>query len=156
MLPVQRKRLAGNWVGTRMANETANVATLTTAYKLWNDSKGGSVDHWLGFLTDDVKFGSLAAGAVHMAFATHYDNRQKLKAYFDGLLSGWDMIHFTVDEFIAQGDSVVMRGHVAWRNKHTGKICATPKVDYWRFRDGKAVEFFEYFDTAGAQAAATP
>ena len=139
-----------------MTNEIANVAALTTAYKLWNDSKGGSVDHWLGLLTDDVNFGSLAAGAVHMAFATDYDNKQKLKSYFDGLRMDWEMIHFTVDEFIAQNDSVVMRGRVAWRNKRTGKVCNSPKVDYWRFRDGKAVEFFEYFDTAGAQAAATP
>ena len=30
----------------------------------------------------------------------------------------------------------------------TGKIVETPKVDFWRFRDGKAVEFYEYYDTA--------
>jgi len=30
----------------------------------------------------------------------------------------------------------------------------TPKVDFWRFRDGKAVEFYEYFDTACVAAAA--
>jgi hypothetical protein len=28
--------------------------------------------------------------------------------------------------------------------------------DCWRFRDGKAVEFYEMFDTAAAFAAATP
>jgi hypothetical protein len=31
-----------------------------------------------------------------------------------------------------------------------------PKVDIWRFRDGKAVEFYEMFDTTAAFAAATP
>jgi ketosteroid isomerase-like protein len=32
----------------------------------------------------------------------------------------------------------------------------TPKVDVWRFRDGKAVEFSEFYDTAQAYAAAQP
>jgi ketosteroid isomerase-like protein len=35
----------------------------------------------------------------------------------------------------------------AWRNKKAGKVCETRKVDVWRFRDGRAIEFYEYFDT---------
>jgi ketosteroid isomerase-like protein len=31
----------------------------------------------------------------------------------------------------------------------------TPKIDFWRFKDGKAIEFYEYFDTACVAAAAT-
>ena len=77
-----------------------------------------------------------------------------MKAYFDGLLTDWTMVHYTVDEYIAQGDTVVARGACAWTNKTTGKIAETPKVDFWRFRDGKAVEFYEYFDTACVAAAA--
>lgn len=49
-----------------------------------------------------------------------------------------------------------MRGSTAWRNKRTGKTAETPKVDFWRFRGGKAVEYYEYFDTARVIAAATP
>ena len=139
-----------------MGNEATNVDLLKNAYARWHDTKGGSVDIWLGLLDDDIKFGSVAAGAAHVAFATNYNNKQALGAYFEGLLNGWDMLHFTVDEFIAQGDSVVMRATTSWMNKHTKKVFTTPKLDFWRFRDGKAVEFFEYFDTAGAQAAATP
>jgi ketosteroid isomerase-like protein len=129
-----------------MGNEASNIATLKSAYKSWHDSKGGSVDQWM----------SLAGGAAHVAFATNYTSKNALGDYFTGLRSGWEMIHYTTDEYIAQNDTVVMRGSTAWRNKHTGKICATPKLDYWRFRDGKAVEYFEYFDTAGLQAAAMP
>jgi ketosteroid isomerase-like protein len=64
------------------------------------------------------------------------------------------MIYYKVDEFIADGDAVVARGSCAWTNKRTGKRAETPKVDFWRFKDGKAVEFYEYFDTAAAAAAA--
>jgi len=48
-----------------------------------------------------------------------------------------------------------MRGSTAWRHKRTGKVADTPKVDFWRFRDGKAVEFYEYYDTAAVFAAAS-
>ena len=36
-----------------------------------------------------------------------------------------------------------------------GKAFDTPKADFWRLRDGKIVEFYEYFDTAQVMAAAT-
>jgi hypothetical protein len=91
-----------------------------------------------------------------MAFARSYSNRDALRGYFDGLLGEWEMIHYTASEFVAQDDKVFMRGSTAWRNKRTGRSVETPKVDFWRFRDGKAVEYYEYFDTARVVAAATP
>jgi len=133
-----------------------NVRALTKAYTLWHETRGGSVDHWMTLIHDDIQFGSLARGAPEMSFTTPYSNSHALRGYFQGLLAEWDMIHFTVDEFVAEDDAAVMRGHCAWRHKRTGKEVDTPKVDFWRFRDGKAVEFYEYFDTARAFAAALP
>jgi uncharacterized protein len=49
----------------------------------------------------------------------------------------------------------VMLGRCSWRYKKTGKVVSTPKCDSWRFANGKAVEFYEYFDTAQVHAAAT-
>ena len=135
--------------------DTANVAALRRAYTRWHQSKGSSVDEWMALLADSITFNSLAAGAAHVAYLTSYDRKQALRPYFDGIFKNWTMIHFTVTEFIEQGDVVVARGSCAWQNKRTGKICETPKMDYWRFRDGKAVEYFEYYDTAGVQAAST-
>jgi ketosteroid isomerase-like protein len=139
-----------------MSDEASNVAVLKDAYRRWHDTKGGSVDHWMGLVADDIKFGSLAQAAPEMAFARSYSNRDALRGYFDGLLGEWEMIHYTASEFVAQGDSVFMRGSTAWRSKKTGKSVETPKVDFWRFRNGKAVEYYEYFDTARVLAAATP
>jgi ketosteroid isomerase-like protein len=138
-----------------MGNEARNTELLKSAYASWGDTKGKSVDRWMNILADDIKFGSLAQGAPAMAFATASNTREQVRGYFDGLLREWEMIRYTVDEFVAQGDAVFMRGSCAWRHKRTGKAVDTPKVDFWRFRDGKAVEFYEYFDTARAMAAAT-
>jgi ketosteroid isomerase-like protein len=137
-------------------NAADNTALLREAYALWHDSKGGSVDHWLAIVSENISFGTLAGGASAMLpFATYYDNRAALSGYFELLRRDWEMIYFNAQEFVAQGEAVVMRGSTAWRNRNTGKIFATPKLDFWRFRNGKAIEFFEYFDTAGAIQAAT-
>jgi ketosteroid isomerase-like protein len=138
-----------------MGSEARNVEILKDAYGRWHDSKGGSVDHWMELVADNIQFGSLAQGAPVMRFARDYDGRSTLRGYFEGLLADWEMIHYTVDEFVAQGDAVFMRGSTAWRNKKTGKAVDTPKIDFWRFRDGKAVEFYEYYDTARVFAAAS-
>jgi len=42
----------------------------------------------------------------------------------------------------AQGDAVIARGSMVWTSKATGRIAETPNVDFWRFRDGRAVEFY--------------
>ncbi len=136
-----------------MSSEQANVAVLKEAYRQWHETRGGSVDRWMSIVDPNINFGSIPRGVAPMAFATHYDNREQLRAYFDGLLADWTMVHATVDEFVAQGDAVVARGSTSWIYKKTGKTVDTPKIDFWRFRNGKAVEFYEYFDTAQAIAA---
>jgi uncharacterized protein len=132
----------------------ANVEILKHAYHRWQETRGGSVKDLLSICDPHISFGSVPRGAPPLAFAKQYDNREALQAYFDGLLADWKMVHYTVDEYIAQGDAVVARGSCAWTNKRTGKTAESPKVDFWRFRDGKAVEFYEYFDTACVAAAA--
>ncbi len=39
--------------------------------------------------------------------------------------------------------------------KRTGKVVNTPEADSWRFENGKAVEFYEFYDTAQVTAAMT-
>ena len=136
-----------------MSDETANVAVLKDAYRRWHDSRGGSVDHWMSICDENIKFGSLAQGATGVDYLTAYNARDELKKYFNGLLRDWEMIEYRPDEFVAQGDRVVMIGHCSWRAKTSGKVVSTPKADVWRFANGKAVEFYEFFDTAQVVAA---
>ena len=48
---------------------------------------------------------------------------------------------------VGDGDTVVWIGRCSWRNRHDGKTVDSPKVDIWTFRNGKAVRFFEMFDS---------
>ena len=109
----------------------------------WSESKGGSVDDWLKICADNIAFGSLAQGRPEGArYLTAYRSRDALKDYFAGLARDWEMIEYVTEQFVAQGDRVVMLGRCTWRNKKTGKVVSTPKADSWRFANGKAVEFY--------------
>ena len=139
-----------------MSDEARNVAILTEAYRRWSDSKGGSGDHWISICDEHIRFGSIAEPLKAVAYMASYGSRDELGKYFAGLTRDWEMIEYRVDHFVAQGDRVVMLGHCSWRAKQSGKVVSTPKVDSWRFADGKAVEFYEYFDTAQVMLAMAP
>lgn len=138
-----------------MATAQNNKAILSKAYQLWHESKGGSVQHWLDISSEDISFGSLAQGAEPVRFTAQRNNKDEMRGYLQELTNEWEMIHYTVDHYIAEGDFVIAVGSTAWTNKTTGKIADTRKADVTRFRDGKMVEFFEYYDTAALIDAAS-
>lgn len=130
-----------------------NVGKLKHAYRIWHESRGSNAQPWLDLMTNDVKMQSVSAGAPEMAFTKAHYGKAEAEKYFAGLVEDWEMIHFTPEEFIAQGDRVVMLGTVSFRFRKTGKVADSLKVDVFRFRDGLIYEFSEFFDTAGAFAA---
>lgn len=133
-----------------------NKATLIHIYRRWHDSKGAALDELLAIFDTTVRFSSLADGAAPASFTALAIGPGQLRGYFEGLLSGWSMNYYRVDDMIAEDDRVAVVGATSWTNKSTGKTVETRKVDIWRFEDGRAVEFHEYYDTAKLYAAATP
>jgi ketosteroid isomerase-like protein len=132
-----------------MSQENRNVEVLRAACRRWGETHGGSVDDWMAICSDQIAFGSLAQGNPERAkYLTSYHNKTQLEDYFAGLARDWEMIEFVANQFVAQDDRVVMLGRCAWKYKKTGKVVWTPKADSWRFSDGKAVEFYEYYAAA--------
>lgn len=66
----------------------------------------------------------------------------------------WDASRGADSELFAAGDRVVMLGRCGWRHRRSGIAIDTPKADFLRRRAGRIVEFYEFFDTAMALAAA--
>ena len=85
---------------------------------------------------DNIAFGSLAQGsaAEGARYLTAYSSRDALKDYFGGLTRDWEMIEYVTEQFVAQGDRVVMLGRCTWRNKKTGKVVSTPKARFLAVR----------------------
>jgi uncharacterized protein len=141
---------------TPMGSPSDNLAKLKNAYRQWHESKGGNVRTWLDLMADDVRCYSLAAGIPEAEFTAPVTSKKDFARYFEGLLADWETIHYTTGDFVAEGERVTMRGSTTWRNRKTGRAVDTPKADFWTFRDGKVVEFHEFYDTAAPIAAAKP
>jgi ketosteroid isomerase-like protein len=52
-----------------------------------------------------------------------------------------------VRDYVVQGNNVAVVCECCWRHNTTGQIVHSPKLDLWKFKGGKAIEFFEFFDT---------
>jgi ketosteroid isomerase-like protein len=139
-----------------MASPADNVAKLKDAYRQWHDSKGKSVQAWLDLVADNVRVRSLADGRPGVDFTREVRSKDEFRRYFTGLLGDWEMIHYTPDDFLVDGDRVVMRGSTAWKHRKTGRVVETRKADFVTFRDGKLVEFDEFYDTAAMMEALQP
>jgi hypothetical protein len=137
--------------------EARNTEILREAYALWKETKAGSKDQWLSIVADEINFGSLAQGRPDLlAFTRARRTKAEVAHYLEELTRDWEMIDYVIDDYVPQGDRVIVIGRTAWRNKSTKKIADTPKADVWRFNgDGKAVEFFEHYHSAALIAAAS-
>lgn len=139
-----------------MADPRTHLDELRQAYQLWNDTRGASVSAWLELFDENIALRSLGGSRAELEFGTSRHGKADADEYFKELGAAWELIHFKPEEFIADADRVVVLSHWALRSRRTGKVAKSPKADVFRFRDGKIVEFFEYFDTAAALAAMKP
>jgi ketosteroid isomerase-like protein len=135
-----------------MATAQENVARLREAYRKWHDTRGTNASDWLDLMADDVALRSLGGGSEGLEFGRSRTGKEAAAAYFDDLVRHWEMIYYHTEDFIADADRVVVLSRCAYRYRLTGKVAESPKADVFRFRDGKIVEFFEFFDTAAAAA----
>lgn len=83
-----------------------------------------------------------------MAFSAPVKGRAELRRYLEQLIADWEMLYYDMNDVIAQGDRLAVRGRISYRNRSSGKVFVSEKVDLWRFKDGHAVDYYESFDTA--------
>jgi hypothetical protein len=123
------------------------AARLRDAYALWSESGGTSSDHWIVLLADGIEMRSVLTPDLPDDLAATRRTLSGALEYFQTVARDWEMIDFTVERFVDGDDDVVMVGRCSWRNRATGRVVDTPKVDVWRFEGGKAVSFLEMFDS---------
>jgi uncharacterized protein len=61
----------------------------------------------------------------------------------------WDEFAADPHDFLDAGEHVVVIGRYRGRAKRTGKPLDVPFVHVWTYRDGKAIRFRQFLDTAG-------
>ncbi|MEM8791845.1 MAG: nuclear transport factor 2 family protein [Pseudomonadota bacterium] len=130
-----------------------NKEKIAEAYRLWHETKGGSVNRWLDLAHDDVQCWSIAEGAHGLDFTENCTCKADFERYFSGITKDWELIHYTVDRLFEDGEEIVALGRCAFRYKKNGAELETPKADFFTMRDGKIAEFREFYDTAKVASA---
>ena len=108
----------------------------------------------LGLFDDQIEMHSVLEPNVQHELARVQRSREDTMNYFRELLDNWEMIA-SRPRRSSRTATPWCGSRCHWRNKHDGKELNTPKIDVWTFRNGKAVRFFEMFDSLGFARAAS-
>ena len=110
----------------------------------------GDVPTVLGLLSPDINW-TEAEGFPYGG--TYVGPRAVLENVFMRLGTEWEGFAAVPHEFIDGGDSVVALGKYSGTYKATGKSFQADFAHVWKIKDGKAVKFVQYVDTALVQRA---
>jgi cytochrome P450/ketosteroid isomerase-like protein len=95
-------------------------------------------------------------GPSIIPYAGDYHGRAAVAKFFETVLSSVDIHQFEPQEFIAQGDKVVVTGHLRLTARATGGIIESDFVHVITVRNGLWLRFRDFMNTAVAVAAFTP
>ncbi len=111
----------------------------------------GNIPAILNVLTDDVEFHEPPGGEA--PFKGIYYGRDGAAKFFQEMVAAVDILMLEPQEFVAQGDTVVVLGHYRFRAKATGITYDTDWAMVWWFRGGKIAKFQIHDDSATEAAA---
>lgn len=111
----------------------------------------GNVAGVLDTLTEDVEW--RLGGPTETTYAGIRHGRDKVAEFFKVLHETSEFEQFDPQEFIAQGDKVVVLGHERQRIKTTGQVVEVDWAMVFTLRDGKIAKFRNYEDTSAGAAA---
>ena len=111
----------------------------------------GDLDGVVACFADEIVW-EQAQGLPHGGV---YRGRDAVRTHiFDPLDAEW-WVGFRADahEFIDAGDDVVVLGRYYGRGRESGRTLDVPFAHVWTLRDGRAVRFRQFLDTAGWNSA---
>ena len=91
-----------------------------------------------------------------IAFTGRRHGIDEVADFFRQMLEQQEPREFVADEFLGQGDRVVVLGHCTWTVKTTGLDYSDEFCHVFRVMDGKICSFHEYSDTFRAALAYRP
>jgi uncharacterized protein len=129
-------------------SEQANIQLVRQTYESF---KAGDLRAVLGVFAESVEW--ILPQVEGIQFSGKRSGRDQVAAFFSTMSSAQEPVRFEPQEYIAQGDRVVVLGHYRWHAKATGREWESDWAHVYTIRDGQIVRFQEYTDTAMAIAA---
>lgn len=125
--------------------------TLDTQSRIYGEYGRGNRAAVLDALAEDVAWHSI--GSAGIPWAGSYRGRAGVETFFERLDSAAQVIAYEVERVIAQGEWATVLVKVRARFPATGLEQEFASADVIRVRDGRILEFREFYDTAAVLAA---
>lgn len=133
-------------------NETKNVDAMK---KFYDELMGGNIPGVLALVTDDFVLSN--DFTANVATAGEFHGKEGLERFITLLGEVVSEIEtFQGDEYIADGDHVVVLGHERMKVRATGRWVDARWAQVGTFRDGLMSRFVEYSDTAAWDVGCSP
>jgi len=113
---------------------------------MFADFGRGNVAGVLDKLTEDVEW--RLGGPTEIVYAGIRHGRDQVAEFFKLLGETAEFEVFEPEDYIAQGDRVVVLGHERQRLKATGKVVEIDWAMVFTLRDGKIAKYRSFEDTA--------
>lgn len=108
----------------------------------------------LNLFADDIEW--IGVESDYVQFSGVYQGKSEVAQFFATMDQAQEPNQFEPQEFIAEGDKVVVLGQSTWTVKSTGRRYDNPWAHVFTVRNGKIAKFQQYNDTAAADAAFMP
>lgn len=131
-------------------NAQDNKQLVMQGYQMF---KNKDIKGLLTLLSDDIEWTGIES--ENIPFSGDYHGLAQVAQYFALLDQSQEAIQFTPQDFIADGDKVVVSGISSWTVKANGQRFDNPWVHLFTIRDGKVAKFVQYNDTAATEKAYT-
>jgi uncharacterized protein len=95
---------------------------------------------------EDVEF--VGPNSQRMPGAGTFRGKEAVGALLAGMRERWDDLIWAPDEFVSEGETIVVLGHMEGRAKATGTRVKVPFVHVWRMSGGKVRRGQALTDTA--------
>ncbi|HVK79253.1 MAG TPA: nuclear transport factor 2 family protein [Verrucomicrobiae bacterium] len=121
------------------------MSPLETTRAVFEAFGRADVDAIMEFMAEDVRVEFY--GPRIIPYANTYNGRAETRRFFEIVLSSVDIHQFDAEEFICEGDKVVVTGHLNLTARSTGKTIDSDFVHVITAADGKWRYFRDFMNT---------
>jgi ketosteroid isomerase-like protein len=132
----------------RIMDEQANTDLVQRAYQ---NFKAGDIQSFLNVLAEDVQW--QLPEMANVPFGGTWQGRRQVGQFFSKMAEVQDVVEFEPEEFIAQGDKVVVLGRFTMRIKATGRDSCSAWAHVWTLQGKVVSSVREYVDTLAVSRA---
>jgi len=137
--------------GPVLADSTETTHPRSTVETVYTAFAQGDMDTFAGLMSPDIVWNE-AEGNPYADLNPYIGPEAVMSGLISRLVSEWEDISVTPQEYVIDGDRVVVFGRYNETWKATGKKIDIPFVHSWTVRDGKLAAFQQYTDTAALVA----